>query len=564
MSEELFPGVSSPDEQPITRRQLLRSITAGGALLIGGAALAACEPSGAKPAAVNVTFLTNAWPGDAMPTKDEQSSSPQKKAYADTLQKWLGKNPGVTIKHTETSVWDPKALTTAISAGTSPTWFMGNVLGYFQNPQVRSAFVRGLVADLTSLVSKYKIDDQVSDFVVPMWKDWKVNGKYYGIPAGSGVGNGIYYRRDLIKQAGLQEPTADWNLNDFRALAKALTKDKTKGVALQFYGFGQFLNAHGLLSATTSYGTIGMLPSPQTGWRWRYDFTTRQDRFKDAVNLWRAMRYEDKSLLTDLNYGDSDVSKAFIRGDVAMMGNNTDYFTRSPEDPASVMQLANSLKKPLEEVVGWLPHPKGTTGAFGNTQAGLAVGSIEPHLQRNAAGLEKAFDFMHYMLMGDGLIDQITATYQSTKDLKRVFTSVPPMTKNQEKIAGIPGTAEDAWGKQIVDAVKKAAVLPLIPDPALYLPAEQNTGVPGDAFDDMVSGLAHTQKDMPPIFANAQNTLNQQAAGLTSSISSDEFIKTAKEYYKALDAFWSKNAPVFYATDFKPWYTEKVLPVLGG
>ncbi len=89
-----------------------------------------------------------------MPTAAQIKSSPVTKAYADLLTKWLKQNPGVTVKHSATNIWDTKVLIPAISAGTAPTWFMGNVLGSFLDPAVRAALTRGLAADLTDLIAE--------------------------------------------------------------------------------------------------------------------------------------------------------------------------------------------------------------------------------------------------------------------------------------------------------------------------------------------------------------------------------------------------------------------------
>jgi ABC-type glycerol-3-phosphate transport system substrate-binding protein len=550
-------------EPPFTRRHLLRLMALGSTALVGGGALVAC---GNTPSTtIDVTFITANWPTDAMPSEADQKKSAATKAYADTLDKWLKKNPGVKIKHSAFNIWDTPGLTAAITAGTAPTWYMGDILGGFDKLSTRTAFVKGLASDLTSLVQQANLEPQLSDWIVPAWRGWKVDEKYYCTPFGSGAGNGIFYRRDLFKEAGLEEPTPAWTWADFRRMAKVLTRGKVKGAALQFYGFGQNLGANWLASSPSYYAAMGILPSPKTSWHWRYDLLSLQKEYTEVTNNWRGMYFEDKTLTSQpANYGDEDVSKAFIRGDVAIMGNNTDYFTRSPDDPASVVQLLKRLNKPMDEVIGWISHPRGNHGSFGQTQSGLAVGAIEPRLQRNQAALAKAFDFLIYMSMGEGKIDQIVATYQATKDLQRVFTSVPPMTKNQERISGIPGTAEDAWGQKLVSAVRLAAQIPVIPNVAEYFQAEKGAGMPNSAFDDANSGLGYTQKEVPSLLTNLQNTLNQQAASLTSSISSEDFLAMAKKYYADLAKFWQAQAPDFYASEYQAWYEQKIVPALNG
>lgn len=147
----------SASTRPLTRRQLLRAAALGSVALAGGAALVGCGGGPQGPTTINVTFLTNGWPGDSLPTADQQKGNVNTKAYADALAQWLKQNPGVKIKHTDTNIWSQQTVTQAISAGTAPTWFMGNVLGSFQNPLVRSSFAKGLAADLT-VISTSKIN----------------------------------------------------------------------------------------------------------------------------------------------------------------------------------------------------------------------------------------------------------------------------------------------------------------------------------------------------------------------------------------------------------------------
>ena len=60
--------------KPLTRRQLLRAGAIGSVVLAGGAALAACGGSSSTTTTVNVTFLTNGYPQDAMPTAAQQKA----------------------------------------------------------------------------------------------------------------------------------------------------------------------------------------------------------------------------------------------------------------------------------------------------------------------------------------------------------------------------------------------------------------------------------------------------------------------------------------------------------
>lgn len=550
---------------PVTRRQLLRTMAAGSVALVGGAALAACS-SGSNTSAVKVTFYSSAWPGDSMPTAAQIKSSPVTKAYADSLTKWQKQNPGVTIKHSATNIWDTKILTTAVSAGTAPTWYMGNVLGSFLDPAVRAALTRGLAADLTDLIAKNNLEAQLTSNYLPVFRNTQVGGKYYGTPAGYGIGHGIYFRRDLLQQYGLQEPQPGWTWEDFRTLAKQMTRGKMHGAQMQNYIFSEALYSNGLVSSAISMGSLGLTPSSSSTYPWRFDLNSIANRYEAVVNSWRAMVYTDKSILINKNYGDSDVAAAFIRGDIALASSDVSFLTSSPSatNTTSAQALTNRLSKPIDDVLGFVPNPGGPHGSFGATQAGGAIGSIDPKLQRNPGALATAYDFLTYMIIGQGAVDQIYEQYQDTKDLKLVYNSASPMTKNMTTFPNISGTAADAWGPKTFKAFQTIASIPLIPSYTSYFPAEQNTLPTEDAVNDALNGLSFTQNPIAPILAKLQTLQNQQYSSLNSSVAKADFLKSAQTFYKVLDAFWQKNAPDFYAQDFHPWYEQTILPAIGG
>ena len=206
----------------------------------------------------------------------------------------------------------------------------------------------------------------------------------------------------------------------------------------------------------------------------------------------------------------------------------------------------------------------GPHGSFGGTQPGGAFASLDPHLQRNQAVLAKAYDFAVYMLIGQGAVDQIYEQYQATKDLKLVYNSASPMSKNMVSFSNIPGTAEDAWGKKTIQELQVVASIPLIPTYTQYFPPEQNTLPTEDVFNDALNGFIHTQSPASAILSKLQTLQNQQYGSLSTSISKADFLKGAKTFYTTLDAFWQKNAPDFYAQDFHPWYEQTILPAIGG
>lgn len=553
--------------KPLTRRQLLRAAAASSVALAGGAALAACGGPGSSsgPATVDVTFLTNGYPQDAAPTAAQQQSDVSLKAYADALSQWLKQNPGVKVKHTDVTIWDQKTVVSAISAGTAPTWYEGSILGSFIDNVVFSQFARGLAADLTSLVQSTNLTSQLTPAYLPGYEYWKVNGKYYGVPGGYGDGDGIFYRRDLVKAAGLTEPTPSWTWEDLRTLAKGLqaANPKMKGAALHYYTYDRSLYASGFNSNPTGYGGLGLEPTPNNAWPWRYNLTPWLAEYEKLTEIWRGMYFTDKTVNSSLT-GGGDVAQLFATGAVAICDGNTSAFQRSLSDPTNIANIAVKQGKPFSDVIGFVSFPVGDLGSFGGTQKGGVVCSIDPRQQRNQPALAKAYDFAVQFLIGQSMATMRQQIYNTTHDAKQVFLEIPPMSKLQVTYGLTGVTAADAWGQPLVDSLNAMQSIPLLPPTSTYFPAEQNAGPTGDAWQDANSGLAFTQDAIPAVLSKLQSTQNAQFASLSSSVDKATFITSAKKYFADLDAFWAQYAPNYSSQQFHPWYQQTVLPALGG
>jgi multiple sugar transport system substrate-binding protein len=89
-------------------------------------------------------------------------------------------------------------------------------------------FSSGVARELTDYANADKVD----------WSQWyktaadqvHLQGKVVAMLDGASPGRaGLYYNKNLFKQAGQNEPNADWNLDQLVAAAKALTKDGVYG-----------------------------------------------------------------------------------------------------------------------------------------------------------------------------------------------------------------------------------------------------------------------------------------------------------------------------------------------
>lgn len=547
---------SPSQDQPapsVTRRHMLRLMAGTSVTLVGGATLAACGGSNSSPTAQKVTLYTAGWPIDVMPTQAAQAKDPSVKAYGQALKKWLDKNPGVTLKSSTVNIWDTKALTTAISANTAPAFYGSGTLGNYNEATIRTAMLKGFAADVTPYYSQYNLASQMPDYARTSFETWNMNGKYFVAPSDYLIGSGIVYRKDWIKEAGLQEPQIGWTWSDFATLAKGLTKGKRKGAAAQQWIMDWMLRTNG-------FDLLSKIPAPSTGWHWKFDYTANMNKWVNVTNIWRQMYFTDKSVLSDSNYDDDAVSKAFARGDAGMQANNSGFFTRVPTDTEGVAYLADSLHKNVDDIAGYVAHPVGANGEIGSTQGGMGTLCFDPHL--NSSQISKAYDLYVYFFFGQGFIDQKVATYQANKDLRYVFDTPTPRNKITS-FPGVPGTFVDAWGQHFSDSIQKILAIPTLPDPALYFPAEQNTGPDNSAYQDARSALTYSQKSIPDALTHFNQVINQQATGFTSSVDQSTFTTAAQKYYRDLDKFWQTNAPDFYNNEFHPWYEKNVVPAVG-
>ena len=543
-----------------SRRQFLKTAGVVGALLGAGGLLSACSKNGSGGGgSSDVTLaVSEAGPYGPMPTVKQQKESIGNLAYAQSLQTWLDKHPGVKLKKVNVDVWNQETITTALTGGTAPAAFISNVIGGWDAAGIRSAFLQGLAADVTQNVEDSKLIPKLAEYAKPIWeKSWNVDGKFFAAPNAYNTGVGIHYRRDLVEELGLKKPEPGWTWADVRELAKGMTQGKRKGIALQGWGLQSSIAAEG-------FELLSTLPAPDTSWNWRWDYASQLDYWTQVISDMRAMKLEDKSVMADVTFGDSEIWNAFVRGDACMHTNTVVFYTSEPTAETTHVTLAKKLDKPLEEVVGFAPLPVGRNGygASGLSQGQIDSVSFSPDLSDDA--LSAIFD-LHAFMIGDGFVQQKNALYDKTKDLKQVynFANITPVLT--DSLEGMPGSPDEAWGTDFMDAVRAASKHPLIPDPAWYIPVEEQTGPTSNAVDDAFSRWWYEtgSVDVKADVGRLGNVQNSQAKSFTSSIADDEFTAGAREYYQAHDEFWRANAPQFYDEVFRDWYEKQVRPALG-
>lgn len=185
----------------------------GSALVALGASIAlvltGCSGAASAPATssgpVTMTFWHNSTTGDG------------KKYWEDTVAAFEKANPNVTIniQAIQNEDMDGK-LQTALNSNDGPTIFMARGGG-----KLADVVAADKVMDITSQISS----DVKTAYGDAIFSAFTIDGKIYGMPT-SVLPGGIYYSKDLFKQAGITStPTT------FEELNADVTKLKAAGIA---------------------------------------------------------------------------------------------------------------------------------------------------------------------------------------------------------------------------------------------------------------------------------------------------------------------------------------------
>jgi ABC-type glycerol-3-phosphate transport system substrate-binding protein len=547
------------ERKGLSRREFLKTLgvaSAGTAVIAAGVpAMAASDSSAARAQSADVTLLIAGWPYAPLPAEAPEGGYD---AYQQALSIWLEQNPNVKMESVEVGIWDTSALLTAIAGGTAPAYFSTGVIGNWNVAGMQAAYLQGLVANISEQFEAYGIGDKLSDIAKAGRAYYAIGDDEYGVMNEIAPGNGVYYRKDLLAAAGLPEPTVDWTWDDVREIAKALTADGRRGIAMQGYGLSSWmLGAEGLGGDRL----FARVPDPASGWNWKWDYTSQQAAYETVINRYRAMMFEDQSILSDVSAGDGSIAPQFLNQEVAMMTNPSQFYTRT-SDPWPYM-LAQQLGKPMEEVVGFMSHPRGLNGHI-NPDSRVVIPPIGLNPDMRTDEKNAAISLYNFMDLEEGFDLQRRLSFEASGDLKQAF-AVFPFARAKDTIDGVDGTAADAWGADFLAVLDHmATVVSRYPELGLFVPPEETVGPTDAAWNDAASTFSFEPGtvDIPGLLLNAQDVRNQQAQGFVSSVSDDEFKTAAAAYYAAHDAYWADVAPDFYANTFKPWYDSVIVPAL--
>lgn len=183
-----------------------------------------------------------------------------------------------------------KQLTLGIASGELPD------LVILDGCSMASFIELGLFGDISDA------DINWDEYIQGPMESTMLDGKHYGIPFATNC-TALYYNKDMFDEAGIDYPDENTTWEEFREMAKALTKD---GV----YGFG---NA----ATNTDEGTFQCL-------QWLYTAGgsyTDIESGVDAYTLMQEMIEEGSWTKECVNWTQSDVNNNFMAGNLAMQQN---------------------------------------------------------------------------------------------------------------------------------------------------------------------------------------------------------------------------------------------------
>jgi len=192
------------------------------AALAGAALLAGCATSGGDDdGPVTITYAV--WAG---------TQTPAMQAIVDAFE---DENPDIHVELQELpwpQYWS--TLQTGAQGGTAPDAF------WMLAQQIRPYAAGGQLLDISDAIESEGVDlDAYPQAVLDLYDQG--DGKIYGLPKDFDT-NGVWYNKALFDAAGLDYPSADWTWEDFRATAKALTRDGVWGVAAPIDYQGGYYN----------------------------------------------------------------------------------------------------------------------------------------------------------------------------------------------------------------------------------------------------------------------------------------------------------------------------------
>lgn len=154
----------------------------------------------------------------------QQAENPEGPLETEIAEEWLAKHPDVEIEWISVSANDMTKKLSAMATG-------GGLPDIITTPteMLASAKDMGFLVDLNEVFPK----EFLEDFYPEVLTQTTIDGELLMLPY-QGMNAALLYRSDWLEETGLEVPT---NWEEFREVAKAMTKDTDNDGTIDRYGF---------------------------------------------------------------------------------------------------------------------------------------------------------------------------------------------------------------------------------------------------------------------------------------------------------------------------------------
>ncbi|TDD72677.1 extracellular solute-binding protein [Jiangella aurantiaca] len=266
--------------------------------IISVAGLAACSDSDDAAGGSGSGDVVQITVADLPPSTEEA----RREQFLDKVAAFEAENPDIDIEPAE-GKWEANTFAARLASGELETVFRVPLT----EPQALIA--RGQVADITDEAADLPHFDTVDERALAPVQD--ESGRLFGIPTDL-YAMGLLYNRELFTQAGLDpdDPPATWD--DVRAAARQIAER----TGVPGFAFPTINNTGGWVFTSMVYSFGGRLQDDDGD---EVSSTLTDDPAVEALELLKAMRWDDQSMGTQHLSEALEVVKAFAAGQVGMV-----------------------------------------------------------------------------------------------------------------------------------------------------------------------------------------------------------------------------------------------------
>jgi ABC-type glycerol-3-phosphate transport system substrate-binding protein len=300
----------------------------------------------AKPVTISVASLI---PGS---TKEATQQ------FNNQVAEFVKAYPKIKVKSVQYQ-WTGPTFAAKLAAGTLPTVFTvpftdGRTLGE-----------NGQLADLTTEVKALPYFSKFNPGVIA--EGTTSDGKVIAVPTAA-YAQALHYNRKLFQQAGLDPNSPPKTWDEVMSAAKQITAKTGKAGYAQM---GKNDNSAGWILTTLAYSLGGRM---EDGTGKTAKATLDNDATKQALQMLHTLRWDDKAMGANFDWGWSDINQAFAAGQVGMYVNGSDVYTNLVQASKIDPSIYGLTTIPLAS----------------NDQAGVLGGGTLAAVRPDASAAEKA------------------------------------------------------------------------------------------------------------------------------------------------------------------------------